>query len=102
MVFGAWFGWKVMLLTIILSVLVQSLFTLPIMISNLIKSKDKKAITAFSTLLFCAICPVILNQLQFLDNVTLNLSLVLLVLIVAVIIILIMLECDSFDGIDIG
>ena len=85
MVFGAWFGWKVMLLTIILSVLVQSLFTLPIMISNLIKSKDKKAITAFYTLLFCAICPVILNQLQFLDNITLNLSLVLLVLIVALI-----------------
>jgi hypothetical protein len=55
------------------------------MVANLIKSKDKKAITAFSTLFCCGVIPVILNQFHFLNNVTLSLYLILAILITAII-----------------
>ncbi len=65
MIFGAWFGWKAVILTIIIGFLVQVIFTLPLLIMKLIKIKDKVAIISFSTLIIAAITPVILNKFAF-------------------------------------
>ena len=64
-VFGAWFGWKITLLTIVLGFLVQVIFTLPILLIKLIKAKDKKANISFSVLVLSAIVPILLNKFEF-------------------------------------
>jgi len=85
MIFGAWFGWKVMLLTSLLAVIIQALFTFPLMIANLIKIKDKTAIISFSALLMSAVIPILLNRLQLFNNIALNLLFVVLILGIALI-----------------
>ena len=65
MIFGAWFGWKAMLLTIVLGFVVQVIFTLPILFTKLIKTKDKQANISFAILIFSAIAPIVLNQFEF-------------------------------------
>ncbi len=68
MIFGAWFGWKIMLLTIILSVVVQAVFTIPILIAKLFKMKDKVAISSFLILILSALIPLFLNKLIVFNN----------------------------------
>ena len=65
MIFGAWFGWEAVLLTICIGFLTQALFTLPLLIIKLFKSKDKTAGTSFTILITSAIAPIILNRFDF-------------------------------------
>ena len=65
MAFGAWFGWKAVLITIVLGLIVQTVFTIPLMIKKLFTAKDKVATASFFTLIFAAVLPVILNRFEF-------------------------------------
>jgi len=105
MAFGAWFGWKIMLLTSLLAVLVQSICTLPIMIIKLIKSKDKIAITSFLILILSAIIPFALKLLP-LTYQAIVFPITILLLILAIICALIFLrrirESNSFTLLPFG
>jgi len=49
---GAWFGWKLMIVIIVLSFLSQLLFGVPMIMHNLVKAKDTQSIWAMAGLAF--------------------------------------------------
>ena len=65
MIFGAWFGWKAVILTIILGLFMQAVFTIPLLVIKLFKSKDKVASVSFSTLLLSAVIPIVFNHFDW-------------------------------------
>lgn len=65
MVFGAWFGWKAVILTILLGLFMQAVFTIPLLVIKLIKSKDRVASISFATLMLSAVIPVIFNHFDW-------------------------------------
>ena len=65
MIFAAWFGWKAVILTIILGLFMQAVFTIPLLIIKLFKTKDKVATISFSVLLLSAVIPVICNHFNW-------------------------------------
>ena len=92
MIFGAWFGWKVLILTIILGLFVQAVFTIPLMIMKLAKSKDKTASISFAVLLLSAVIPLICNRFDVFYSGILSILLVLVTLLTAAISALIFLR----------
>ena len=65
MAFAAWFGWKAALITIVLGLVMQTIFTIPALIIKLFKTKDRVASISFAALISAAIIPVILNRFEF-------------------------------------
>ena len=65
MIFGAWFGWKAVVITILLGLFIQAAFTIPLLIIKLFKTKDKVASISFSILILSAVIPLIFNRLDF-------------------------------------
>ena len=68
MIFGAFFGWQVLLLTILLSFVIQALITFPLIILKMIKLKDKIAFFSFATLLISALIPLFLLRFDIFYN----------------------------------
>mgnify|MGYP006908866471 CR=1 FL=1 len=83
MIFAAWFGWKIAILTIILGLIMQVIFTIPMLIIKLANNKDKTASTSFAMLLLSAIIPIIVNHFEFANSIIVNLIFMIIVLTVA-------------------
>lgn len=49
---GAWFGWKLMLIILVLSFLSQLVVGIPVILYNMVKSKDYKSLWAMAALFF--------------------------------------------------
>jgi len=56
---GAWFGWKMLLVILILSLIIQFVVGLPCIMYNMYKDKDYKSLIYLSLLLFSAAVPPI-------------------------------------------
>lgn len=54
---GAWFGWKMILIILILSFIIQVIVGIPIVIYNMYKDKDYKSLTFMGLLLFSVLLP---------------------------------------------
>lgn len=65
MIFAAWFGWKAVILTIILGLFMQAVFTIPLLVAKLFKTKDRIASVSFSMLLLSAVIPVVCNHFNW-------------------------------------
>ena len=106
MMFGAWFGLKSILLIIAISFLVQAVLTLPLLIINLCKRKDKMASISFITLLLSAISPLILTRFDFFYTSLGSVILIISTLSVAVVSSLLFLkrmrELDAFTTLPFG
>lgn len=83
MIFGAFFGWQVLLLTILLSFIIQAVITFPLIIFKMLNLKDKIALFAFATLLLSALIPLFLLRFDIFYNSLWGLILFISVLLLA-------------------
>lgn len=76
---GAFFGWKMLVITIFMSIIIQSLLTLPILFQKSIKNKDYKSAAAYFTLVLSVIAVYCFRKFNLYDNFPLILALLLIV-----------------------
>jgi len=65
---GAWFGWKLLIVILILSLLVQFAVGLPCIVYNMYKDKDYKSLIYLGLLMFSAAIPPLGTALNFTQN----------------------------------
>ncbi len=65
---GAWFGWKLLLVILVLSLLVQFAVGLPCIVYNMYKDKDFKSLVYLGLLLFSAALPPLGTVLKITQN----------------------------------
>lgn len=79
---GAFFGWKMLVVIIFMSIIIQSLLTLPILFQKSIKNKDYKSAFAYFTLVLSVIAVYLFRKFNLYDIFPLILVLLLAVCIV--------------------
>ena len=62
---GAWFGFKVFIITLVLAIFIQVISSIPIMFYEFYKNKDKDGLITLSGLLACVFVPLIVNFFGF-------------------------------------
>lgn len=83
MAFAAWLGLKSIIYIILLAILIQTIFTLPIMLMNLFKNKDKIAILGFSLMLLSLSLPFIMNSVELFQTPSLSIIGIILTMFIA-------------------
>lgn len=76
---GAFFGWKILLLIIFMSVILQAVLTLPMLFHKAIKEKSYKSAAAYIVLVFCVVLVYLLREFNVYNIFPLILILLLLV-----------------------
>jgi leader peptidase (prepilin peptidase)/N-methyltransferase len=65
---GAWFGWKMLIIVIVLSFVLQLIIGIPVILLNMYKDKDFKSIIYMSLLFFSLIISVVGRATHLTDN----------------------------------
>ena len=79
---GAFFGWKTLLIIIFMSIIIQALFTIPVMIKRALDSKDYKTASALFLVILTVIAVDLFKRFNLYDNVPLILTLLLIVAVI--------------------
>lgn len=79
---GAWFGWKAVVVILILSLLLQMVVGIPVIIHNLIKTKEYKSLTAMGGLLLSLVLSIIGRTLTYSGQFGLALTIIISAFIV--------------------
>ncbi len=78
---GAFFGWKMLIAIIFISVIIQAFMTLPILLQKSVKNKNYKEAFAYSALILCVVLVYLFKKFNLYDNFNLIMTLLLMVCI---------------------